>query len=349
MKIVFHAGAGKTGTSSIQLTLRQNPGPLAAHGVAYLGLVLEHAPVQRVGWQQFGRTEALHRLSDDDGAAQIAEVLQASADALAGQGVHTMVWSSESFFDRPAKALDALRRLRERGHAVQIVAYVRRHDRWLVSAYLQWGIKHKTMRGSVPPFNAWVARQSPGFARRLAPYVAAFPGQVVVRNLDAVGDAVADFLALLGLAEAGVVPHIENSTPANPELLLRALYNRQVAEPQLPMAYQRAMGRFITQAGTATDHLRALCDGDAAAVADTDAVRADVDTVDTMLARGGQPALRRDAAADDAPPEVSAAALLLVLAQVAMRQAAAIERLEARVAALAPATVPTAPAAPATA
>lgn len=38
MKIVFHIGMGKTGTSSIQAALSQNAGELRKQGALYLGM-----------------------------------------------------------------------------------------------------------------------------------------------------------------------------------------------------------------------------------------------------------------------------------------------------------------------
>ena len=67
MRWIFHIGAGKTGTSSLQFTLRDSRPALAAAGVWYLGLMLEHAPVRHFEWQVFGGTELFHRLPQAEG------------------------------------------------------------------------------------------------------------------------------------------------------------------------------------------------------------------------------------------------------------------------------------------
>ncbi len=46
-RLVFHIGAGKTGTTSIQRALRTHMLFLRKQGTWYLGYMLEHAPVQR--------------------------------------------------------------------------------------------------------------------------------------------------------------------------------------------------------------------------------------------------------------------------------------------------------------
>ena len=77
-----------------------------------------------------------------------------------------MIWSNETFLGNDAIVFPAVQRLTEAGvGALRIVAYVRRPDAWAQSAYLQWGIKHKTTPARCGRF----ATGSPVATRACAP------------------------------------------------------------------------------------------------------------------------------------------------------------------------------------
>lgn len=329
LRFIFHIGAGKTGTSSIQFTLRHGAPLLHRHGVWYLGLVMEHAPVRRFPWQVPGGTDAFHALSQEEGERQLEAVLQATVAAAREQGVHTLVWSSESFFDRYDKALPPLQRLAEQGIEVTILAYVRRHDAWARSAYAQWAIKHKTNTGPVLPFSEWVARRRPAFAPTLQAYEAAFPGRVRVRNLDAAGDAVDDFLNATGLDGMALQPIRENVTPDDTELLARALFNDGVKEKAFPMLFDRLVGRHTRFDATPAGWLETLVPTrEQLAQVHADAAE-DRAVVDGFLDREGQ-ALLPQSLASAREPAIDESRLLMAMSRLVMLQARRIENLEGR-------------------
>ena len=328
-RFIFHIGAGKTGTSSIQFTLRHGAATLQRHGVLYLGLILEHAPVRLFPWQVPGGADAFHALPREEGERQLEAVLQGTVAAAQAQGLHTLVWSSESFFDRHDKAMPPLQRLAAAGVDVSIVAYVRRHDAWARSAYAQWGIKHKTNLGPVLPFAEWVARRRPAFAPTLQAYEAAFPGRVTVRNLDAAGDAVDDFLLATGLADIPLQPIRENVTPDDTELLMRALFNDGIKEKAFPMLFDRVVGRHTRFDADPAGWLEQLMpSGEQLVQVHADAA-ADRALVDGFLARSGQPPLA-DAPARHKPLAVDRDRLTMALARLAVFQMRRIENLEQR-------------------
>jgi hypothetical protein len=333
MRWIFHIGAGKTGTSSLQFTLRDSRPALAAAGVWYLGLMLEHAPVRHFEWQVFGGTELFHRLPQAEGERQLRVVVEDTVQRAQAAGIHTLVWSSESFFDRYDKAIPPLQALVARGHTVDIVAYVRRHDAWVRSAYVQWGIKHKTTPGPVLPFKEWVARRRPFFAPTLRDYERAFPGHLHVRNLDQAGDAVGDFLRWAGLDHLSL-PHVrDNVTPDNAEVLLRAVFNTGIREPALPMLFQRVIGRHASFDQTPDEYLSALLPD----AADLRQVRQDCvddrEAINHWLARSGQQPLASDDLALR-PSGVSTERLVMGLAQLCVFQTRRMEALERRLTAL---------------
>jgi hypothetical protein len=330
MRWIFHIGAGKTGTSSIQFTLRDGQPQLRADGVWYLGLMLEHAPTKHFPWQVFGGTDSFHKLSQEEGERQLRIVIQDTVARAREAGVHTLIWSSESFFDRFDKALGPLHDLVNQGVDLQLVAYVRRHDAWARSAYVQWAIKHKTAKGPVLPFEEWVKNRPPVFAPTLNRYEANFPGRLIVRNLDQAGDAVGDFLQVTGLAHLGLTHVRDNVTPDNAEVLMRAVFNTGIREAALPMLFDRIIGRHTSFADTPDGYLAKLMpDSD-----DLQAVRQhcedDRHQINQFLRAQGQ-----DELADDMltakPAVVDSDRLLMALARLCVFQMKRLENLEGQI------------------
>ncbi|GAA0762376.1 hypothetical protein LRH25_22695 [Ideonella azotifigens] len=325
VRLILHAGSGKTGTSSIQATLRDARHTLEAQGVWYLGLVLEHAPVQRHAWQKFGETARLHALPHAEGADQLHGVLVATVALAIERRIHTLIWSSESLFDRPDKAIEAMHRLDPAQVDRHVVIYVRRHDAWASSAYLQWGIRHKTYRGRLLRFAHWAERRGVRFQPNIQRFTEAFPGKVTLRNFDHVRNAVADFLLICRIDAQGVEEQRENITADDNELYLRALFNDQADEPQLPAAFNRSIGRRLKEDAAPEAFLQALLTG---AAPHADAIHADRLLVNQwLLASGCEPLHEQPALTHTV--QIDRARLVLHLATLAMDQAVRLARLEA--------------------
>ena len=329
MRLIFHIGAGKTGTSSIQHTLAQNAEELRRQGYLYVGLMFEDSPTKRFPWQKAAASEQFHAMNAADTEAQLSEVLRATLDAARAAGQHTVIWSNESFFDRNQKVRGALLKLLAEGIDVRLVAYVRRHDAWIRSAYIQWGIKHKTYLGPLQPFRQWVEKRYPRFYPALAAVNEVFPQRVTVRNLDAVKDAVADFLGVCGIAPAGVKPARSNETPGGTEIFMRAIYNARFTEKVLPVNFERLIGR-----NTSFDH------GPSAVLAQLLPTAADIAQIGTACAED-RAALNSMLASQDQPPieetplpdkriDVDRDVLLKGLCELVLQQATSIRRLEKR-------------------
>jgi hypothetical protein len=328
IRLIFHIGAGKTGTSSIQNTLRNSVDLLKSKGIWYLGLMLEHAPEHSQPWQIASGSETFHATEATAAGLQLHQVLFATVAAAREAGVHTLVWSNESFFDRNSKARSTLKALIEDGVDVRFVAYVRRHDAWSRSAYVQWAIKHKTNIGPVMRFQDWFKRRPARFAPALQSLIADFPGRLLLRNLDTVKDAVPDFLALLPLGGATIPETRDNVTPDSVEILLRALFNTRVKEKILPVRFDRLVGRHADFNQTPGEYLRALMPTDE----DLREVRvqcaADRSALNELLRANAQEAIATDELAGKRV-DVDDGKLLLAMAQLMMHQAHRIERMEA--------------------
>lgn len=241
-RLIIHVGAGKTGTTSIQETLKSNREKLQAQGFWYLGLMLEHAPIIRYPWQVPEGFWDLMRLKDEEVTNQLVEVLGGSLSEIKSQSGHTAILSNESFFHNKKPLKDAIEVLLNKGWCIEAVAYVRRYDDWARSAYSQWGLKHKTYAGKLQPFSQWIKNADYRFGANLQLWLNCRGIVCAVRNADQAGDVVKDFFAYLGISMDGLSTQRLNEQLSTEELLLRALFNSQFSSGVLPYQFDRIMG-----------------------------------------------------------------------------------------------------------
>lgn len=195
-RLLVHVGMGKTGSSSIQETLRQGRQLLGQQAAAYLGLMLEYSGTPRFPWQAAnGSNLFFTRLQPEQCKEELYAVLAEELRRLGAAGVRQAVWSNEWIFQRHERVLPALLRLQEEGFDLRMVCYARRMDGWLRSAYVQWGIKDKGYRGPVRPFRDWWRQAAFSVARNAEAWSQAFGDRFVLRNYDVLGDVVGAFLA----------------------------------------------------------------------------------------------------------------------------------------------------------
>lgn len=232
-RLIFHIGAGKTGTSSIQRSLRDSRDVLSSCGYDYWGLMLEFAPVKKYPWQNASEYNHLLKLRPNEAKEQIIDVLQQSIEISAQRGVSTAIWSNELFFSRSSLIAPALKELEAAGLETHIVAYVRRHDKWAQSAFLQWGIKHKNYEGKISSYKQYISRHPVRFYPAVRGWRSLFPKSFYIRNFDAVDDVVNDFKELVGLPEQIQGVRVYESPDAE-ELILRAIFNNTIPGPALP-------------------------------------------------------------------------------------------------------------------
>lgn len=327
-RLFFHIGAGKTGTSSIQQTLWHSRAQLQNQGVWYLGMMLERAPLVKYPWQRSNGSEIFHALKAKEAESQLEEILSETVAEARRSGAHTLIWSNESFFGRNKSTRAALQRLIEDGVDVRIVAYVRRHDAWLKSAYAQWGIKHKTYAGPVKPFKEWSQTRQAKFAPPLWSLSTAFPERLMLRNLDGTGDAVADFAQVCGIDASGLTVGRHNVTPSQAELMLRALYNSRYADPVLPERFDRGVASQVQRGGSATEYMAMMMPDDDSLSAARMACEEDRRLVNMLLTSMGQQEIAWDEHTSS-PVRVNESELVFKLAQIVMAQAQRIERMEA--------------------
>lgn len=236
--LIFHIGAGKTGTSSIQRSLSNQKKDLVSAGWDYWGLMLDQCPVKKYDWQKASASKLFLALDSTMAQAQVEDVLGLSIDDCLSRGVKTAIWSNEWFFGRHHNVIPALENLRKTDVSVTIVAYVRNHASWAKSAYVQWGIKHKTYSGPILDFQEYIKSRPVRFASTLRPWLDAFSDSIYIRNFDSVNDVVDDFSRLLDIPVKIISERI-NESPSGEELLLRAFYNNSIKGEAMPMDFDR--------------------------------------------------------------------------------------------------------------
>lgn len=326
-RLVLHIGAGKTGTTAIQNALKADAGVLAQRRVNYLGLMFENFAERRFHWQRPATIHFFHALPVTVGAREFSTLLR---ECLRASDLSaTLVLSNESFFGQNAAVIRALRPFVEEGLELTVVAYVRRHDQWVKSAFIQWGIRHKTYPGPQQSFAEWDNPSRNAFYPKLKPWLDAFGKRVRVRNYDAVDNVVSDFYALVGLGEKEN-PERRYQAPQASELALRALYNQLSPGKNSPQHFDRVFGSTTTMAmAPLGEWLGGLLpsEGDLRRVIEQ--AGADREQVNAILAGQGQPLLSTGTS-PQRPLEIDTEAMLVMMFQALVRQAGELDRVKAR-------------------
>lgn len=230
MRFLFHVGMGKTGSTTIQHALAQSGAELAAEGIRYAGMWAPWIGPEHDGSMAFHRFLAL----PPDRLREAADRCLDWAEALGAEtGAHTILHSNEAFHAAPF-----FRRLAERAE-VRLVAYVRAPARWLPSAYMQWGVVHKTNLGAVAPFGA-TGRRLMAQYRAIRVLGEAMGDLFEARAYPEGGDVLDDFGEVLGLRLRRPPGRLQ-VRPGPVEAIFRAAFNSAVQEPTLPRAFNEAM------------------------------------------------------------------------------------------------------------
>lgn len=328
-RLVVHIGAGKTGSTSIQMGLKQSRAALAERGIKYLGLMLEAAENKLYPWQSPGTHIATQRERLKLFVEEAAGIIFAEADKLPEDGV--LIWSNEQFLRMSDLVIPVLDLIKTRGSLqFSVIVYLRAHDEWARSAYFQWGIKHKTYSGPVRGFKSWVAESPPRFSPLLKPWDERFSNQLEVRNFDAVGDVVKDFGSLLGvdLSSSGKA----NESLQLEDLYLRSLFNSQFSAPTSVAQFNKDVAPRAGVPGTVGlhDFCKMLPSASDLAQVWADSTL-DVMAVNTLLAARGQAPLQPQSLSRPAS-EIDLAKLVERLSEIVVSQATRLSEVERQLA-----------------
>jgi len=230
-QLIVHIGAGKAGSTSIQANLAANEAWLDEQKTAYFGLLMERVSEKLYPWQKNTTLNNLAGLKNEQrlqAQEEIRQTLLKTIKKIAKQGYQRAIWSNETLLETSDFIIPILKDLIGAGIDVHIIAYIRRHDAWLQSAYLQWGIKHKTYNGPLQPFNVWRQNHLPNFSSKLEPWLTEKSwADISVRNFDAYEDVAKDFFSYNQLYDPTLKLKRANKTPNDACLALWALYNGQ--------------------------------------------------------------------------------------------------------------------------
>ncbi|MGB1197733.1 MAG: hypothetical protein ACPG46_01720 [Thalassotalea sp.] len=232
MELIVHIGQGKTGSSSIQGTLLINKKKLRELDVVYTGLNFEHSPIKQFKWQKPGNWHLI--LHDEIAQRELLSVMKDTVISARKSGVAKLIWSNESLFTAPQVVKPILKEIQKMGVKIRIIVYMRRHDSWARSAYMQWGIKHKTYTGALLPFGEWIKANGLHFSTSLTSWVSEDWDNINVINFDDVDKLIESFFLCCDIDIARFKEFRGNDTPSNVPANLWALYNAQKDTQVLP-------------------------------------------------------------------------------------------------------------------
>ena len=242
LELIVHIGSGKAGSTSIQASLAASHEGLAEQRIFYMGLLGENLPVKLFSWQ---RPEAWAELiaQGGDAAGQLLTLFEANLEPLRQKAYEKILWSHEAMLNHPDLLLPLFEHLSQLGMKVKAIVYFRRHDVWARSAYMQWGIKHKTYKGPLKSFAEWIKTRNLKYFPKLEPWLKADYLDLRVRNFDACADVVLDFCSLCGAEGSSLQLRRSNQSPSAVALALWALYNAQSEQEVLPAVLQPSLAQ----------------------------------------------------------------------------------------------------------
>jgi len=260
MEIIFHIGMGKTGTSSIQRALRDNPDTLKASGAHYIGLWFD-----TINEQFSGLSGTKKFLSSS--AAQMQEYAAEFHRKLAGiqnaEGSFRFILSNEAIFQSAEAILPFLNKLVEDGDSkIKVIAYMRNPADWILSAYSQWGINHKTSTGPIPSIQEFAPSLLSQYDATKH-WIADFRGTLDIRAFDPSKDVITDFGQAIGV-ELKPLPQKILARSELAELILRREFNNSFSTEILPKVFDEVvLGSSPSEVETLDDIVSSIFDPDA--------------------------------------------------------------------------------------
>lgn len=299
VKLVVHIGHGKTGSSSIQASLREAKDILDQQKVRYLGLMLENALSEdRKLWQRnTGANYFFSEMPESDAIRELEEVLENELRALDAGGIRTAIWSNEWILQRPSRIIPALRNVMALGHEVEVQVFLRRHDKWSLSAYLQWGLKHKTYKGPIRNYAQWLSisnRKVLEFYPLLKTWDENFGNSLRVLNFDSTQDVVSHFSSINFLT--GVKLRKVNVSPHSEIAAAQAVFNSRFGEQVIPDEFH-SLERYVRSSDKndiAVPQLEELLPSAEELAAVVEESAEDIQKVNQLLERSGEPPLSFD-------------------------------------------------------
>ncbi|MBO9357382.1 polysaccharide biosynthesis protein [Bordetella petrii] len=238
MKLIFHVGMGKTGSSAIQAALAANAERLAAQKAEYLGMWFDMIDPRFHGLKNQDLFFTQSQSEMETTAETLVAVLKARS---ADRGIETFILSNEALSGRAHVLKPMIDKLMAEDINVQVVGYARNPAAWLPSAHIQWSVRDKVEAGPIKPYGAR-ARKLVGWYSGLISWGKVFGNIVDIRPYDRAADIVADFSEAIGTKlDTSGARVLERGEDA--EVLLRALFNNRFNDHTLPQVFDRTVLR----------------------------------------------------------------------------------------------------------
>ena len=230
MELILHIGTGKTGSTSIQSILKSQSGNAESQGVFYTGYMFDLLSDKKFSWQKNSGTEEFNKLPAEQRKQELEAVLLSAKEEALEKKCDKIIWSNEALCNMPHVAAiiesvwDA---------EVTIIAYVRRNDNYALSAYNQWGLKHKIYQGELLSFRQFINKFPLTFYERLSHWQKT-GWQFNLFNYHNWPNVVDHFLNFIQLS-LSIEQDDERQNSDNPLafLLLKALVNTSTTIPSL--------------------------------------------------------------------------------------------------------------------
>ncbi|MEO2267255.1 hypothetical protein V1358_08080 [Pseudoalteromonas sp. YIC-656] len=238
LDFIVHLGRGKTGSTSIQDTLRVHREELIGVGINYVGLNFEYE-AHEFQWQRPNGWSSLKSMKEEDAISQLSKKLKECLRHSLKKGYKTVVWSNESLLQNSKIVIPALSSINQNKINIKFVVYVRNYSAWIQSAYCQWSLKHKTYKGPVQSFQQWSEKDF-SLGSVLRAWGAVPDTHLYLRNMDSTANLVDDFISLIG-GPVGIEQIRNNDAPQSVALALWAIYNSQITQPVPPIHLKRLL------------------------------------------------------------------------------------------------------------
>ena len=222
-KFIIHAGMSKTGSSSIQAALKLSTNILKKNHKKYLGLMFEEVDGEKHPWQTPHGWQKFKTGNKEEVNQQLTNILL-RLHKETKKDIDTFIWSNEGIISDIGYFYDAICNVSDY-YDFQVVAYIRGPDTWGLSAYLQWGIKHKCYEGPVKSFRQWAQERKYRFGRKMQKCMEQYH-DVKFYNFDSIDDITSHFFrVVLGIDDSGIDYPKVNTTVSPALLSLWAYYN----------------------------------------------------------------------------------------------------------------------------
>lgn len=232
-KLYVHIGTGKAGSSTIQETLKIHHDYVLEQGVKYAGMLFEFAHEKKYNWQSQTGWGELLALPQQQLDKQLGDVILDEVKYQQSQGVNKMVWSHEAIFLAYDNFAPVLEFIQQQGIDVVLITYVRNHVSWAISAYKQWGIKHKTNQGRILPFSQWSEQRYMALMPHINMWHSLAGSNSLLRNFDKCGPLLSDFASIVEV-QLPLEDDVHNAAPNEVAMAMYANYNNQFNDEVLP-------------------------------------------------------------------------------------------------------------------